>query len=182
MSGNTTQLGVGLGQVGEAVLILPLDLVAAFLAGAFTGNLLSLLAGRWCLHCILVLRPWGLRMQLCGTSMALVRIRPMSLARFSVQARILQRRCGRLSMARTLQLLTSGLVGWRMAGPDGFWQVGDGVVESRGGSGLFWYADESSRTSCSRWSGASAVLRTTPSLSSLSARVRQPPAGHRPRC
>lgn len=47
-------------------------------------------------------------MQPCGRSMAFVRVRPMSLARFSVQARILQRRCGRLSMARTLQLLTSG--------------------------------------------------------------------------
>jgi uncharacterized membrane protein YoaK (UPF0700 family) len=53
MSGNTTQLGVGLGQVEEAALILPLGLVAAFFAGAFMGNLLSLLAGRWCLPAVL---------------------------------------------------------------------------------------------------------------------------------
>lgn len=39
-------------------------------------------------------------------------------------------------------LLTPDLAGWRMAGPGGFWWVAEGVLESHGGSGLFWYADE----------------------------------------
>jgi hypothetical protein len=38
--------------------------------------------------------------------------------------------------------LTPDLSGWRMAGPGGFRRVADSVVESYGGSGLFWYADE----------------------------------------
>jgi hypothetical protein len=33
------------------------------------------------------------------------------------------------------------LAGWRMAGPGGFRPLGDGIVESYGGSGIFWYAD-----------------------------------------
>ncbi|GGE31540.1 hypothetical protein GCM10007276_05910 [Agaricicola taiwanensis] len=37
-------------------------------------------------------------------------------------------------------LLLPGLPGWRMAGPGGFRWIGDGMVESWGGSGLFWYA------------------------------------------
>lgn len=32
--------------------------------------------------------------------------------------------------------------GWKMAGRGGFRRLGDGVVESFGGSGLWWYADE----------------------------------------
>jgi hypothetical protein len=38
-------------------------------------------------------------------------------------------------------LLTPTLEGWRMAGKGGFAWTGDGV-ESRGGSGLLWYAQE----------------------------------------
>ncbi|QJE72463.1 DUF1080 domain-containing protein [Aerophototrophica crusticola] len=40
-----------------------------------------------------------------------------------------------------LPLLTPGLPGWRMAGAGGFLEVGPGTVESRGGPGLFWFAD-----------------------------------------
>lgn len=39
-------------------------------------------------------------------------------------------------------LLTPGLAGWRMAGPGGFRWAAEGVLESHGGTGLFWYADE----------------------------------------
>ncbi|WP_230534077.1 3-keto-disaccharide hydrolase [Microvirga roseola] len=46
-------------------------------------------------------------------------------------------------MARRLQLLAPDLAGWRMAGPGGFRQIAEGVIESHGGSGLFWYANES---------------------------------------
>ncbi|WP_414475613.1 YoaK family protein [Microvirga sp. M2] len=53
MSGNTTQLGVSLGTTGGFARILPLALVAAFFTGAFTGNLLALLSGRWCLPTVL---------------------------------------------------------------------------------------------------------------------------------
>src|SRR5690348_873988 len=38
-------------------------------------------------------------------------------------------------------LLSPGLVGWRMAGAGGFSCLGDGVVESHGGSGILWYAE-----------------------------------------
>jgi hypothetical protein len=41
------------------------------------------------------------------------------------------------------QLLSSDhLVGWRMAGRGGFRALGDGIVESYGGSGILWYANE----------------------------------------
>ncbi|MBZ6078197.1 YoaK family protein [Microvirga puerhi] len=53
MSGNSTQIGVGLGKMDLPTLVLPLALVGAFFAGAFVGNLLSLLAGRWCLSAVL---------------------------------------------------------------------------------------------------------------------------------
>jgi len=36
----------------------------------------------------------------------------------------------------------SGLNGWRMAGPGGFHWLENQVVESYGGPGLFWYAEE----------------------------------------
>jgi hypothetical protein len=39
-------------------------------------------------------------------------------------------------------LLTPAFVGWRMAGPGGFSWLLDGIVESYGGPGLFWYANE----------------------------------------
>jgi hypothetical protein len=39
-------------------------------------------------------------------------------------------------------LLTSDPAGWRMAGPGGFRRIPDGLVESYGGPGLFWYAHE----------------------------------------
>lgn len=38
--------------------------------------------------------------------------------------------------------LLMDLSGWRMAGQGSFERIGPGVVETRGGSGLFWYADE----------------------------------------
>src|SRR5437763_5860919 len=34
------------------------------------------------------------------------------------------------------------LPGWRMAGGGGFRAVSDGVIESFGGPGLFWYAND----------------------------------------
>ena len=40
------------------------------------------------------------------------------------------------------ELLTPDLAGWRMAGPGGFRRLADGGIESFGGSGLFWYAEE----------------------------------------
>jgi hypothetical protein len=43
---------------------------------------------------------------------------------------------------RTRELLQPGLAGWRMAGPGGFRMIADGVVESYGGPGVFWYANE----------------------------------------
>lgn len=45
-------------------------------------------------------------------------------------------------MASYRSLLDSDLRGWRMAGPGGFRWAGPGVLESFGGSGLLWYADE----------------------------------------
>jgi hypothetical protein len=46
-------------------------------------------------------------------------------------------------MSEDQDLLTAGcLPGWRMAGPGGFRTISDGVVESFGGPGLFWYAAE----------------------------------------
>src|SRR5947208_6302340 len=38
--------------------------------------------------------------------------------------------------------LFSNLDGWRMAGPGGFRRFSDGTIESYGGPGLLWYADE----------------------------------------
>jgi hypothetical protein len=40
------------------------------------------------------------------------------------------------------RLLNFDHAGWRMAGPGGFRLLPDGAIESYGGSGLFWYADE----------------------------------------
>ena len=40
-----------------------------------------------------------------------------------------------------IPLLSRSLTGWRMAGPGGFSPCDDGVIESHGGSGIFWYAD-----------------------------------------
>lgn len=45
-------------------------------------------------------------------------------------------------MAYAHPLLARGLDGWRMAGPGGFRELPDGSIESHGGSGLLWYADE----------------------------------------
>jgi Domain of Unknown Function (DUF1080) len=40
-------------------------------------------------------------------------------------------------------LLTPTMAGWRMAGPGGFrWTAAGDALESFGGSGLLWYADE----------------------------------------
>lgn len=39
-------------------------------------------------------------------------------------------------------LFAEGLPGWRMAGRGGFRWLGDGVIESYGGPGLLWYAQE----------------------------------------
>lgn len=44
-------------------------------------------------------------------------------------------------MTRVLPLLFD-LDGWRMAGPGGFRQIPNGIIESYGGPGLFWYAHE----------------------------------------
>ncbi|WP_346658102.1 DUF1080 domain-containing protein [Bradyrhizobium sp. 157] len=54
------------------------------------------------------------------------------------------RRIGdRVQMSKSPNLLAaSRLSGWRMAGPGGFRNVAEGVVESFGGPGLFWYAEE----------------------------------------
>ena len=40
------------------------------------------------------------------------------------------------------RLLTSDLAGWRMAGPGGFHRLSNGILESYGGPGIFWYAHE----------------------------------------
>ena len=43
---------------------------------------------------------------------------------------------------RAPQLLLSNPDGWRMAGPGGFRRLPNGIIESYGGPGLFWYAQE----------------------------------------
>jgi hypothetical protein len=45
-------------------------------------------------------------------------------------------------MMRAPQLLLSNPDGWRMAGPGGFRRLPNGIIESYGGPGLFWYAQE----------------------------------------
>src|SRR3954469_23078109 len=45
-------------------------------------------------------------------------------------------------MMRAPQLLLSNPDGWRMAGPGGFRRFPNGIIESYGGPGLFWYAQE----------------------------------------
>src|SRR5437763_10217754 len=45
-------------------------------------------------------------------------------------------------MMRAPQLLLSNPNGWRMAGPGGFRGLPNGIIESYGGTGLFWYAQE----------------------------------------
>jgi 3-keto-disaccharide hydrolase len=49
---------------------------------------------------------------------------------------------GAAAVQRSRQLLTPRLVGWHVAGRGGFRALAGGVVESYGGPGLFWYADE----------------------------------------
>ena len=46
-------------------------------------------------------------------------------------------------MEKARELLTPDVAGWRMAGSGGFRRLSENVVESYGGSGLFWYAAES---------------------------------------
>src|SRR5947209_8620920 len=55
MSGNTTQLGIGLTRFDMSVVRLPAVLLACFVLGAFAGTLLHSLSGRWHLPAILVL-------------------------------------------------------------------------------------------------------------------------------
>jgi hypothetical protein len=45
-------------------------------------------------------------------------------------------------MTSDLQLLKPNFAGWHMAGLGGFRGLAEGVVESYGGPGLLWYADE----------------------------------------
>ena len=45
-------------------------------------------------------------------------------------------------MSGALKLLQRNLAGWRMAGSGGFRQLPEGGVESVGGPGLLWYAEE----------------------------------------
>ena len=44
-------------------------------------------------------------------------------------------------MTEAPQSLLSNVDGWRMAGSGGFHRFADGIVESYGGPGLFWYAE-----------------------------------------
>ena len=55
MSGNTTQLGIGLTRFDMSLVRLPAVLLAFFVLGAFAGTLLHSLSGRWHLPAILVL-------------------------------------------------------------------------------------------------------------------------------
>lgn len=47
-----------------------------------------------------------------------------------------------MTMERFQPLLRADLGGWKMAGRGGFRPVGEGVIESYGGPGLLWYAQE----------------------------------------
>jgi hypothetical protein len=47
-----------------------------------------------------------------------------------------------MSMYQFHPLLSDDLAGWKMAGKGGFRPLGNAVVESHGGPGLFWYAHE----------------------------------------
>jgi hypothetical protein len=51
-------------------------------------------------------------------------------------------RAGKSLMIGEPRSLFSNLDGWRMAGPGGFRRFSDGTIESYGGPGLLWYADE----------------------------------------
>jgi uncharacterized membrane protein YoaK (UPF0700 family) len=55
MSGNTTQLGAGVGEGDEHAIVVPILLVAAFLSGSFAGSALALTAGRWSAPAVLAL-------------------------------------------------------------------------------------------------------------------------------
>ena len=55
MSGNTTQLGIGLTRFDMSLVRLPAVLLACFVLGAFAGTLLHSLSGRWHLPAILLL-------------------------------------------------------------------------------------------------------------------------------
>lgn len=47
-----------------------------------------------------------------------------------------------MSMYNFHSLLSENLSGWKMAGQGGFRGCGEGVIESHGGPGLLWYAQE----------------------------------------
>ncbi|GAC1328679.1 MAG: YoaK family protein [Beijerinckiaceae bacterium] len=55
MSGNTTQLGIGLVRNDWSIVGVPSLLVACFVIGAFTGTLIASLCGRWSLPATLLL-------------------------------------------------------------------------------------------------------------------------------
>jgi uncharacterized membrane protein YoaK (UPF0700 family) len=55
MSGNTTQLGIGLSRFDMNLVRLPAALLACFVAGAFAGTTISSFSGRWNLPAILLL-------------------------------------------------------------------------------------------------------------------------------
>jgi uncharacterized membrane protein YoaK (UPF0700 family) len=55
MSGNTTQLGIGLARFDGDVVRLPAVLVACFVLGAFAATLIHSVSGRWQLSAILLL-------------------------------------------------------------------------------------------------------------------------------
>jgi hypothetical protein len=47
-----------------------------------------------------------------------------------------------MSMFKFHSLLTPDLTGWKMSGDGGFRAIERGAIESYGGSGLLWYADQ----------------------------------------
>ena len=55
MSGNTTQLGIGLSRFDMDLVRLPAILVACFVLGAFLGTLVHAVSGRWNLPTILLI-------------------------------------------------------------------------------------------------------------------------------
>jgi uncharacterized membrane protein YoaK (UPF0700 family) len=55
MSGNTTQLGIGLSRFDLELVRLPAVLVACFVLGAFLGTLMHAVSGRWNLPTILLI-------------------------------------------------------------------------------------------------------------------------------
>jgi hypothetical protein len=73
-------------------------------------------------------------------------------------------------------LLTPRLAGWRMAGAGGVACHDDGVVESYGGSGIFWYAEAAFDDFTLR-----AAWRLTGSEDNSGIFLRIPPLGNDPR-